>query len=68
MTDVLDKLRDMRTVDGSIIYVEVLEETVNEAVAEITRLRSTIEQMRAVSGLAIEGKPFSEIKKEVRNG
>jgi len=41
---------------------------VGDAMDEINRLRSTIEHLRAVAGAVNIERPFTDIKKEIRDG
>jgi hypothetical protein len=67
MTDIVDKLKDRRTVDGSVIYVEMTEQVLDDAIYEIERLRATIADLRQIAGVAsLEGMSFEQIKESRR--
>lgn len=66
MSDIVEKLKDRRLIDGSVTFVEMSEQVLDDAIYEIERLRSTIEQLRSIAGAANIDRPFSEIKKEIR--
>jgi hypothetical protein len=67
MTDIVDKLKDRRTVDGSVIYVEMTEQVLDDAIYEIERLRATIADLRQIAGVAsLEGMSFEQIKESLR--
>lgn len=44
MTDIVDRLRDKRSVDGSSVMFELPEAVIDLAIAEIMRLRHIIEE------------------------
>lgn len=77
MSDIVDRLKsaiDRRagTADSNVnalaIPVEVMWGTVTDAIAEIVRLRATIEQLRLVAGpVSIDAVTFSDIKKFAKN-
>ena len=60
--DIIDKLNDRRVVDHSMVYVEMAESVLDEAIAEIRRLRASIESLRAVTGAVDAGPSFREIR------
>lgn len=70
MSDIIDKLRDRRSIDGAVIYVEMTEEVLDEAIEEIQTLRLQLANLRQVAGTAsIDGWPtFLQIKNGLRNG
>lgn len=53
--------------NASIVAGEAIAE-IEWLRSEVSRLRATAGEAKAVFGLAIEGKPFSDIKKEIRGG
>ena len=66
--DIVERLKDRRAVDGSVVYVETTEQVLDDAIYEIERLRATIDQLRAIAGaVSIEsGLTFSDIKKNLK--
>ncbi len=67
MTDIVEKLKNRRGVDGSVIYVEMTEQVLDDAIYEIERLRATIAQLRAVAGaVSVEGHNYADIRKSLR--
>lgn len=80
MSDIVERLRksiDRRAgtgdsdVNAFAIPVEVRWGDVTDAIAEIERLRATIESLRQIAGAASIELPlmtFADIKKEVRDG
>ena len=63
--DIIDKLNDRRVIEGSTVYVEMAESVLDEAIAEIRRLRSSMESLRAIAG-AIDARPsFRDIKQSI---
>jgi len=71
MSDIVERLKTI-IVEGELgsLGLSDAPEIAEEAIAEIERLRHTIEQLRAVAGpVSLEsGLAFSEIKKEIRDG
>ena len=79
MKDIIERLDDCRAIDGSVSFVEINENVLTDAKAEITRLRNeliiaqctrdearrTIEQIRSVAGaVSLEsGLMFSDLKR-----
>jgi hypothetical protein len=67
MTDIVEKLKDRRAIDGSVTFVEMSEQVLDDAIYEIERLRNTIAQLRAVSGaVSVEGHSYADIRRSVR--
>lgn len=76
MSDIVEELakskfNEMIEVEGigkvcGLGRVPVSTDIIQRAISEIERLRADLEHVRAVAGLAIEGQPFSEMKKEMR--
>ena len=67
MTDIVEKLKDRRTIDGSVSYVEMHEQVLDDAIYEIERLRRTIEQLRSVAGaVSLDVVSLADIKKDPR--
>ena len=60
--DIIDKLNVRKVIDGSVLYVEMPESVLDEAIAEIRRLRASIESLRAVTGAVDAGPSFREIR------
>ena len=64
MTDIVERLNDAHF-DG--LSPEGQSKTLQDAIAEITRLRTELEQLRAIAGKATaEGQSFADIKRETR--
>lgn len=63
MSDIVEKLKDRRSIDGSAAFVEMSERVLDEAIYEIERLRAKIEAISQVAGKAsIDGVTFAQIK------
>ena len=61
--DIVEKLKDRRSIDGPVSYVEMSEIVLDEAIYEIEKLRRKIEAISQVAGKAsIEGVTFAQIK------
>lgn len=58
MTDIVERLNQMRT--------ELDHSVVNDAIAEIMRLRTAVEHLRAVAGaVSVDGQSFADIKRDI---
>ena len=76
MTDILDRLKDIADLKRgdempagwSTDWATPMSALLNEAIAEIMRLRSAIDQLRAIAGaVSIEsGLTFADIKKNLK--
>lgn len=68
MSDIVEKLKQRRSIDGSVTMVEMSEQVLDDAIYEIEHLRNTIAQLRAVAGaVSVEGHSYADIRKEIRN-
>lgn len=72
MSDILEMLRktankEFGTYDVADDSVRIGCGSLREAADEIEKLRGDIQFLKSVAGLAIDGSPFSEIKKEIRH-
>lgn len=64
MTDIVERLKVRRAVDGSVVYVEMPEQVLDDAIYEIERLRSKIERLREVAGaVSVEGHSYADIRR-----
>ena len=63
--DIVDKLNIRKVAENSANYVEMDEAVLDEAIAEIRRLRASMESLRAIAG-AIDARPsFLDIKQSI---
>jgi hypothetical protein len=61
--DIVEKLKDRRSIDGSVSFVEMSEMVLDEAIYEIEKLRAKIEAIGQVAGKAsVDGVTFAQIK------
>lgn len=65
MVDIVEKLKERRSIDGSVVYVEMSEQVLDDAIYEIERLRATIANLQLIAGKAsIDGQTMATIKRE----
>jgi hypothetical protein len=69
MTDIIERLSALSAVstDSSTILTEVKAGIINDAIAEITRLRAKIEEMRGGT-TSQAGLTFADIKRDIKRG